>query len=294
MYFEPQTCDGAICRDGGLRENNPIQLALNEARDIWGSNTTFDAILSLGSGYADKPQPEPWTLGEHWLQELFKTLFATMNGNAAWEKFKDSASKDLLERVNRLNIRFPDTTEPDLDDVKRIKWMEELASTYELHEQASLGDFAPVSGNISSSTVEVLTARFKAALYFFDLKSITQQEGVAVIKGWICCRILPNEASFEQLVKNTRHFNVKGKEFSIPCFRQGEYFRLEVLFQHQISQDTEPIRIDVKFNRRPYASRHQSSEDITYGHDFLASISGFPITLKVRLTIKPQYITSTK
>jgi predicted acylesterase/phospholipase RssA len=55
MYFEPTEYDGNVCRDGGLLENNPVQIAVNEARTIWGPDIVFDTVLSLGCGEAKDP-----------------------------------------------------------------------------------------------------------------------------------------------------------------------------------------------------------------------------------------------
>lgn len=126
MYFEPVGYEGSLCWDGGLRENNPIQVAVNEAKTFWGPNAPFDMIVSLGCGEAKKPQPAPtassWILGD--LYDLFKTLLETMNGNATWNKFKESVDQSILNRCSRLNIPLSEGIEPPLDDVGAIGRLE--------------------------------------------------------------------------------------------------------------------------------------------------------------------------
>lgn len=276
MYFEPKEYDGNVCRDGGLLENNPVQIAVNEARTIWGPDIVFDMVLSLGCGEAKDPQPKPKSVSlPTWLSDLFTALIATMNGNTAWGKFCEGVGQLVLDRSTRLNVRFGGPTEPELDDVKSIEPMEQLAKTYYFHYKAPGGGFAPVLDPVNTDSLEVLAARHKAALYFFELRSIAQQDDVSIIKGWICCRLRPDVESFKRLIGETSHFQLKGpkgKLVEVPPFREGEQLKLEVDFQEQASRDTEPIRIDVKF-----------------GHDYYVTISGFPMTLKVSSTIDMLY-----
>jgi hypothetical protein len=274
MYFKPMLHDGEACRDGGLRENNPIQVAVDEARTIWGKETVFDMILSLGCGKANKPQKEPANVPlPEWLKALFATLLATMNGDEAW-KFHKNMGHLILDRCTRLNIVFPNTIEhePALDDVGMIPEMECLATiTHFPHKYPLLADFAPVAGYVDWDMLGVLAARHKAALYFFELKSISQHDDVSIITGWICCCVDPG-APLERLIGATSFFQIKGQEAVVPPLREKERFKMEVSFQQQASRDTEAIRIDVKFD--------------TYS--FLATISGFPMALKVSSSVRKE------
>jgi hypothetical protein len=107
----------------------------------------------------------------------------------------------------------------------------------------------------------VLAARHKAALYFFELRWIIQQDDVSIITGWICCCL----AALERLVGGTSFFQIKGQKAAVPALQENERFKMEVSFQQQASRDMEAIRIDVKFDQ----------------YNFLATISGFPMSLKV-------------
>ncbi|KAK3936131.1 hypothetical protein QBC46DRAFT_367088 [Diplogelasinospora grovesii] len=264
IYFEPSWHDGAHCRDGGLRENNPVQIAVNEARTIWGSEAVFDMILSLGCGQARHPQRQP-SSKNFWLTDLLTTLIKTMNGEAAWRKFEENVGQPLRDRCDRLNVHFSDNTEPELDDVGAIGWMEKLAESFSFHYQIPQGPFSPVFGPVSHNSLEVLADRLRASLYFFELRSLTQQDDVFIVKGWICCRLRPDKKSYKSLIEGTSHFQVKGpgQTVTIPSLQEGERLKLDVSFQQQASRNSEPIRIDVKFD-----------------HDYLVTISGFPMTLK--------------
>lgn len=266
MYFEPAWHDGSACRDGGLRENNPVQIVVNEARTIWGSDVVSDVILSVGCGQAQNPQRRPIStfILPGWLTDLFTTLIETMNGDAAWKKFQESVSQPMLDRCNRLNVRFPGETEPELDDVNAVDGMERLAKFSTFHYQIPKGGFTPVFGQASDDSLEVLADSLKASLYFFELKSITQQDDVSIIKGWICCRLPSDRKSYKPLIEETSCFQVKGKKYAVPTIQGGERLKMDLSFQQQDSRDSVPIRIDVKF--------HQ---------EYFVTISGFPMTLRM-------------
>ncbi|KAF7547599.1 hypothetical protein G7Z17_g7633 [Cylindrodendrum hubeiense] len=188
MYFEPAQHCGTECRDGGLTENNPVQVAVNEARTIWGPNAAFDLIASLGCGEALEPQGQPVEILvlPSWLKSLFSTLIATMNGNSAWDKFSKSVGQNVLDRCSRLNVHFWQTREPKLDDVTAIKMMERLVTSSKFPYQHPLGQFSPVLDSAEEDGLKVLGHRLMASLYFFELKSITQNDEVSIVKGWIC------------------------------------------------------------------------------------------------------------
>src|ERR1700733_10265061 len=82
MYFEPTSHEGNECRDGGLKENNPVQIAVNESKTIWGNKTNFDLVLSVGAGQAQDPQKRPSSnfILPSCLTDLFNILISTMNG----------------------------------------------------------------------------------------------------------------------------------------------------------------------------------------------------------------------
>jgi hypothetical protein len=39
--------------------NNPVQVAVNELKSIWGEQVPYNIILSIGSRYANKPAIGP-------------------------------------------------------------------------------------------------------------------------------------------------------------------------------------------------------------------------------------------
>ena len=269
MYFEPAYHAGVECRDGGLLENNPVQLAVDEARAVWGSSATIDMVLSIGCGWSLKPQNEPAStfVLKPWLAELFKTLLATMNGYEKWKAFQRSTPQPLLDRCYRLNARFSkDEIEPELDDVRAIDSMAKLAMSADFVYNDSSKPFAPVLGAFKQSTLEVTAQSLNASLYFFELDAITQQDDVSVIRGRVCCRLRPHTASYRKLLEKTVRFHVANQKFEKPTLKANEYFQLGVVFQQSADKQSKAIRIDVEF------------ED-----EHLVAISGFPTPLEVSL-----------
>ncbi|EWZ80936.1 hypothetical protein FOWG_15265 [Fusarium oxysporum f. sp. lycopersici MN25] len=262
MYFEHISHGGHECRDGGLKENNPIQVALNESRKIW-EDPTYDVILSLGSGQARFPAAEPVSTAiiPKWLAHLFSTLVSTMNGEDAWDKFRSSQDSRIIDRALRLSLRFDGSTEPALDDVNAIISMETAAKKATFYERPSISPFSATSGIVQVDALQCMADKLRASLYFFELGSITKHGTITVIHGWICCRLMPNDQGFKELLSRTLKFLVRGKVYEFKRVSVDKPFRFAVEFQHQHLD--EPIRIDVNF-----------------GATHSTTISGFPMTLK--------------
>jgi hypothetical protein len=59
MLFELLQHSGVGCRDGGLKDKNPVQISVNESKKLWGEKAHYDLILSVGSGQAELAQSRP-------------------------------------------------------------------------------------------------------------------------------------------------------------------------------------------------------------------------------------------
>jgi hypothetical protein len=261
-----------MCRDGGLRENNPVQIAVDESKAIWGADRRFDMILSVGSGRAKDPPSAPSTnLLPSWLKSLVHTLLMSMDGDDAWSRFIRSAEKPVRSHTRRLNVQFEDERAPSLDDVTRIEEMRRAATNYDFkapdlsHNQDSI--IPPVSDGILE-----IALRIRASLFFFEPTSIgyNSNRDIIVIKGCICCRLGPGMEHFNNLLSLTEGFQVK--ESFIPCSQHAsEAFRVYIDFREEIYLRDEQVRIDVRFT------------DGEKG--YLVPISGFPMTLRVSSTV---------
>jgi len=271
MFFKPTTHAGNECRDGGLKENNPLQLAVNECKNIWRDDVEFDVIISVGSGHAKTPQRKPasWNLLPSWLTDLFNTLISTMDGEEAWRRFTQDQEPRIRDRASRMNVRFDSDQEPALDEFKKVNSMERLAETFPFHERRVEGAFAPIAGGCESSLLDQLADRLRASMYFFQLGSITKFKNSYSVTGWIGCQIEPEETALPALLQCTTGFQVKGRHYSLPTRTGDSAFRLPVDFNQQDIDAA--IRIDVNF-----------------GMAHSVTIGGFPLTLKVSVVAQPR------
>jgi hypothetical protein len=272
LYFEPYTSriNGVVCRDGGLCENNPSTVALNESRELWGENAKIDLFLSLGSGIGKCPAPHPSGLSAlpEAIQSSLEILLATMNGESTWESFFGSVESRIQRRARRLNPQFNWTKEPELDAVDRIDEMINSANSYLFYAPHDESPFRAAADPSTDALVET-AHQLRGSLYYFHLDSTTRNMGqdIAVIKGHIYCRLLLPEqnVAFKKLAGMTTGFCVSGTtNITMPEISDDEEFKVAVSIIKKLDTGSVPIRIDAIFNE-----------------DRLVSISGFPTTIEV-------------
>ncbi|KAK6529776.1 hypothetical protein TWF281_008935 [Arthrobotrys megalospora] len=267
LYFDPKMHDGELCRDGGLKESNPVHLALTESKGIWSGRSNYDLILSVGSGAASQPQPDSpynYLVKPKWVWNLFCTFLDKMNGEEEWIKFRESSTERVAERSSRLNIYFPDQVEPSFDDLTKMKNMEAEAKEYTAFEEPRLrSPFSPIGGISELGVLGTLADRLRATLFFLQVKSIDKSDGfIIIVKGTIRCRLGPGDLGFSNLLGMVSSFRVNQEviKYTAPASNPG-YFGLDIEFSHE-SID-EAIRIDVNFGKKHWVA-----------------ISGCPITIK--------------
>ena len=250
MYFEPfrDPESGEICRDGGLRANNPVQTAVNEAKIVWGDQAAFDLVLSIGSGQARRPSDQPQTapMVPEWLSSLLKTFISTLNGEDGWKGYISSVDASIKNKSRRLNMWFEAPKEYALDDIKAIPKMEEEASRYQF-KNSSPNSFALPQ---TDSAIHEVALQLRASMFFFHPTSITfsKDHSVAVIEGWICCRLDPKSDPFDRLASLTEGFEIPGPFIPFPARADCQTtFKIETNFQHDQRVADQPIEFRVKF-----------------------------------------------
>ena len=269
LYFQPESHSGYECRDGGLKHNNPVELGVNECKQIWHPDVGFDVILSIGSGRAQKPQPKPasWKLIPDWLADLFNTLMSTMDGEEAWERFLQNQEPRTTSKASRLNVEFASTEAPALDDTSQVDSMEDLARTFEFREPRVGADesFTPILGRCESTLLDQLADRLRASMYFFQLESIRKLEDIYSVTGWIGCQIEPVDRAYSTLLQHTKSFQVKEKPYYLP------------INWHTMAGPG--LRIPIEFNQQNVDAAIRI--DVSFGAAHSVSISGFPLPLRV-------------
>ncbi|KAK6362932.1 hypothetical protein TWF730_000383 [Orbilia blumenaviensis] len=271
LYLAPVLDLGVECRDGGLKANNPVQLAVDEARHLW-DKARPPLVLSIGSGRSSHPQLEPTgsVNGNKSMEDLFTTWLKSMNGDQAWEDFYNSGNSDgdMIARCNRLNVNFlQGTSEPAFDDVDRIGEMASDARKFdEKYVQRTHLVYEPIYGPCDTSTLNAQAGILKASLYFFHPHRIFRRmQNGPVIKGSLKCRLGPFEMTpFEKLLNTTSYFMVNRHRVDMDRQRQtpNQLFEIPITFEY--IPGSGPIRIDVNF-----------------GDPYSIAISGFPMDLQV-------------
>jgi hypothetical protein len=202
-YFKPKHISGlGTFQDGGLRQNDPGNLALQEAAAIYPSVDEPSLVVSLGTGSSrlgDVPRMSP-TRGvfrDGFIARLiraFKLSLSSLDGH----KFRSRRREGRKEQYFRFDIEF-DGPEPALDDTTK---MQELKA-------------AARSAIQGSKELDRLARCIVAEYFIFELEHEPSREnGKYMCVGRIFCRLRANHPAFgvliEQLSKSSAKFLIQG------------------------------------------------------------------------------------
>ncbi|KAK6509161.1 hypothetical protein TWF481_003922 [Arthrobotrys musiformis] len=280
-YFAPMLVDGTVFRDGGLKANNPVHIALEEAKLLWGKPRP-DSLISMGTGLpGGSLQPEPAGLGnlDAKIAGYLRTWLGSIDGQQAWDDFRDSQSGDVLARCNRLNTSWDwiDPTFDDLEisdiDMQHMSWEELVSKSGMVLLRSDFGSqyipqidnpYEPVAGPCTNNILAVQADILRASLYFFQVSRICKVDHeMFYISGSLKCRIgVSDSRPYDRLLGLTEWFAINGRGvYGMHEFPRNysNLFDAPVQFEHTSTGG--PIRIDVKFKALPY----------------LVTISGFPM-----------------
>jgi hypothetical protein len=265
-FFNPAA--GVKCRDGGIRDNNPVQIAVNESRAVWDDKSSFDVVLSVGAGTvaSGSPPSTPSTVSllPEWVVEFFMSLMQQLNGEEAWDRFHKAADLKLRLRSRRLNVRFTGSKEPGLDAVDQIDRMLDEASKHHFITPDHPDDAVAIIPHVSNGISEV-ALRLRASLFFFEpeLVSYNPSHTVVVVKGRICCRLGSETDALRKLIDMMDGFVVSGLFVAKPTNTDVKPVQIPVAFQQVATEMENLIRIDAKFG------------------GYSVPITGFPVAVKV-------------
>jgi hypothetical protein len=287
MYFESYQHAGRECCDGGLRENNPVQTAFNESREIWDANTPLDLILSIGSGKATKTQPRLSSTGviPDWMKGLYETFMEAMNGETIWKDFlrnTASADKDVVIRARRLNVDLGHGPEPPLDAVERIDELQNLA-----HDYTFPVSYRSVVEPRPRNDLQEISLILKGSLFVFEItrRSKAEYGAITTLEGNICCRLQPGHDSLRLLLGHTLGFRIQAhqggeiKPLTSASRTTTRPFSYPVFVQHETAAYSIPVTIEVCLH-------------VESGEDYYVPISGFPCTIEVSSSNSSSSITA--
>lgn len=273
MYFTSYSAPlvGAECRDGGLQNVNPVQLAANESRRIWGKTTEIDLLLSIGTGCSDiKPNPpSTWKLIPDWVQPLFANFMENLNGESIYHEFLSSADESLRSRTRRLNIKYLDPREPALDEVQMLDSIQSEAALYDFGVKPN--GLTGASQILGDNKITDVALRLQACLFFYQPSSVSENlNEVYTVNGAIYCRLHAGTNALKTLLARIGGFHFNGQELKIPSSAhdavrdENKPFKLSHSFTHSAAEEAEQVHIEAIFSK-----------------EICAPISGFPCTVLV-------------
>ena len=165
-------------QDGGLKHNNPVNLALWECRHIWPDIEKPDVVVSLGTG-TDIGEGSPaapafrHVIRDGFIPRLYRSFVSSLDGQSAWRDLWNRLNNRAREDFFRLNVHLPGDG-PAMDDVERMQELRQNA-------QSSIND----EGKCKEIAFALLVASF---FFVLDEKPIFHN-GQYFCKGTIRCRL---------------------------------------------------------------------------------------------------------
>ena len=167
-------------QDGGLKHNNPLDLALWECAKIWAPGTAPDVVLSIGTGKDDslKSPKAPHfrnVLNDGFLPRLCRSFMSSIDGERAWRDLANRLDDDVRADYFRLNVPFAGD-EPRLDD---LGYLDTLRTSVHLQPDGS------------RDRTKIAFALLVASFYFELDRVPTFEQGRYLCEGSIRCRNEP-------------------------------------------------------------------------------------------------------
>ena len=180
--FKPTHIPGiGTFQDGGLKHNNPVNLALWESHQIWPSVVQPDIVVSLGTG-TEKDSTSPrapnfrHVLRDGFIPRLYRSFLSSLDGEGTWRELMNRLDQRSRGDYFRLNISFPGQ-EPAIDD---IDCMNDLRASVHLRSRM-FQDNKSIASALLAST------------FFFELITIPLFDSrMFHCQGIIRCRLQGN------------------------------------------------------------------------------------------------------
>ena len=126
-------------QDGGLKHNNPVNIAHREARVIWPRPTVMDMVLSMGTGTSPSAVSSTCGWRGRCLARLYRCFMSSMDGQSAWQELQNFLPEEKKANYFRLNVVF-DGQEPALDDLQEMRRMKEDGSRFENENELEIAE----------------------------------------------------------------------------------------------------------------------------------------------------------
>ncbi|CCD42661.1 similar to patatin-like phospholipase [Botrytis cinerea T4] len=202
-YFKPKHIPGiGTFQDGGVRQNDPGNIALQEVAVTFPNSVEPSLVVSLGTGATrvnEVPEmgPSRGLLKDGFIPRLIRA-FKLSFGSTIAHKHRSLRKQGHREQYFRFDIEF-DHPEPELDDTTRMQEVKERAR----------------SAICGSKDIDQLARCVIAELFLFELDSVPKKErGRYICQGRIICRLRAHSTALqvllEQLNRSSAVFLVQG------------------------------------------------------------------------------------
>ena len=233
-YFEPyrHRPTSKVYVDGAIVRNNPVRVALEEEKRIWGPDARPDIVVSIGSGICidERGRIQPHRRGGGgWkmllpakVRKMVNTgidmVASTLDCQREWEEVV-KLHPQLEKRFHRLDVGILDNKLPALDEVDKMEELEELSKAY-LASDSDIGrrDFNASSGSARTHLQTVARQLLASLFYFSDTATLQENSDYTKrVVGVIHCR-LPLSRGAQELVRCVRF---RLRECKIPRSRNN-------------------------------------------------------------------------
>jgi hypothetical protein len=205
--------------DGAIVRNNPVRVALEEDKRLWGVENRPDIVVSIGTGISVEAngctRPNRRSKHESWswmlrgrLKKMVDTGFdmiaSTLDCQREWQDVVRSNPK-LAGRCHRLDVGIFDDKLPELDDVSKMEELENLSDEYFARESPTGQKYFNRTYGSAYQHLRVVARQLLAALFYTSHRLGDHNEARPQrLSGYIHCRLTPTSPGALTLVRDVR------------------------------------------------------------------------------------------
>jgi hypothetical protein len=278
------TPNGHSFQDGGLNENNPIRLAMEEARLAWSDSPAVDIAVSVGSGDAANriaDENAVYALAVRgWLKRCIDNFDKKLDPELQWKEYCSGLDKEQKEHHHRLNVKLSDVL-PGICDTSSIEDVDtETISFFKRKEEHRQLQHV---------------ARHAIAVLFYSVQDgcTRVSQGHFDMKFRILCRL--NEKYQPNLMAKLKdsgyYFQVQSTtvniDFDLQQTRRTEGSSFEQPISWKTTDPSQTIRICLVFGRDVQEGNPDKVEDSAQSTKSMYDISGSPFTKSLLNSTSP-------